>query len=243
MTARKEEVSWMDMLRQPSAPAQPSPKTTLQVKQPQQSSSQKELLPSSGGSTVAKSVSTPALSTVSKEQPPPVSVSQKVTSSETASSIPIIKHQSSSTALNASGNKEPSTTQAVSGLTWADALAVTAKPAAGGSNTGSQLQGSGSGAKDAPEQSWAEFLSNTNDNAPLNWMEALQKPMPAPAASANGTKVSAYLKNTIGKNSKKDGGDLGAYFGIDSKRKADDDDGHDAPDDGAPSRSRVTLWC
>lgn len=232
--ARKEEVSWMDMLRQPSAPAQPSPKATLQVKQPPQSTSQKELLPSSGGSTVAKSVSTPALSTVSKEQPPPVSVSQKVTSSETVSSIPIIKHQSSSTALTASANKEPPT-QAVSGLTWADALAVTAKPTAGGSNAGSQLQGSGSGAKDAPEQSWAEFLSNTNDNAPLNWMEALQKPMPAPAASANGTKVSAYLKNTIGKNSKKDGGDLGAYFGIDSKRKADDDDGHDAPDDGAPS--------
>jgi hypothetical protein len=101
-------------------------------------------------------------------------------------------------------------------LDWIDALQVTSTPsksAAGGAG-GTQMN-----------ESWMEFLTTTNDNASMNWMEALRKPMPAPAAGlTDSTKTTQYIRQTISKSAnKKEGVDLGTYFGVDSKRKVDDD--------------------
>lgn len=65
-------------------------------------------------------------------------------------------------------------------------------------------------------------------------MEALRRPMPAPATPADSQKVNHYLKTTIvkSKEAKKEAGDLGTYFGMDSKRKADDDSSESQEDGG-----------
>ena len=225
---RKEELSWMDMLREP-APAAASPKASVQIKAPapQSTLSQKDLAGSNSGQVVSKSASTPALPTVSKEPVSPVSVSQKVPNSDATTTAPPIKKSVLITSNGNTNTTAPSSGAGLSSMGWADALYATksepAKPA-----------GAAAGGQPTAEQSWMEFLSNTNDNSSMNWMEALRRPMPAPAASSDGAKVTNYLKNTIGKSqSRKDVGDLGTYFGVDSKRKGDDDDSIEQEQEGA----------